>query len=431
MNFKRCEFMKSRKVRSTFQICGLMVIVLLSGCATVGPDLYKTSFTDYNDAIRKTSDGQMLSNLVRMRYLESPIFMQVASVSTSFNLNSNIGATAGLNEGALNNYGVSAGAGFSETPTITFSLPESRVYYGLLMAPLSTNQITQLIDAGFDSRDVIQATVKRINGLQNLTIDNSIVPQKPKSYPDFREALTLLKKLSIDELAEFAPGSGYSLWSSPVGPIDFGPMSQVAMLGAQVLLQKTAGGDIIKNAKDEWEVHTFARRMSLRFPPIALDSPDVQRLKKLLQLEPSRNSFPMLDYEFTTMEKGRAYVGQSPAALDPTASWVEIGVRGRSMMEIMQIASTAVQIPAKDIDAGVVWVDPERVSDPDSFGFVIKSSKDQPSNATLRTKYRDYWFYIEDSDLRSRESFSLLNALFAVTAGTVPGANPVLTLPVR
>ena len=430
MKMKWSQFMANFLVKWRVIACAVVAIAILQGC-TIGPRLYESSFTDYSDAIRKTSDGQMLSNLVRMRYFESPIFMQVASVSTSFNLNSNVGATAGINEGAPDSYGFNAGAGFSETPTITFSLPESRVYYGLLMAPLSTNQITQLIDAGFDSGDVIQAAVKRINGLRNITIDNSIVPQKPKSYTDFREALTLLNKLSIDELAEFAPGSGYSLWSSPVGPIEFDPMSQVAMLGAQVLIQNTAGGDIIKNAKDEWEVHTFARRMSLRFPPIALDSPDAQRLKKLLQLEPSRNAFPMLDFEFTTIEKGRAYVGQSPAALDPKAIWVEIGVRGRSMMEIMQIASTAVQIPADDIDAGVAFVSPERGSDPDGFGFVIKSSKDEPSNATLRTKYRGYWFYIEDVDLRSRESFALLNALFAVTAGTVPGANPVLTLPVR
>jgi hypothetical protein len=128
--------MSRQAVRSKILIWGLVIMGLLSGC-TVGPTLYKSSFDDYNDAIRKTSDGQMLANLVRMRYLESPVFLQVASVSTNFTLNSNAGASAGINEGAANNYGINVGAGFSESPTITFSLPESREYYGRLMAPLS------------------------------------------------------------------------------------------------------------------------------------------------------------------------------------------------------------------------------------------------------------------------------------------------------
>lgn len=61
----------------------------------------------------------------------------------------------------------------------------------------------------------------------------------------------------------------------------------------------------------------------------------------------------------------------------------------------------------------------------------IKSSRDEPSNATLRIKFRGNWYFIEDSDLKSREAFSMLNAMFAVTGGTVPGANPILTIPVN
>ena len=49
----------------------------------------------------------------------------------------------------------------------------------------------------------------------------------------------------------------------------------------------------------------------------------------------------------------------------------------------------------------------------------------------MRVKYRDHWFYIEDNDLESRETFTMLKSLFAVTGGTVPGANPILTLPVN
>lgn len=416
-------------VRLMVLICSIAVMWMFSGC-TIGPKVYKSSFEDFNDAIRKTSDGQMLSNLVRMRYLESPVFLQVASISTNFTLSGNIGASGTFPSGGSNTYGADIGGSYSENPTITFSLPESRGYYGLLMAPLSSNQILQLIDAGFDSGAVLRTGVRGINGLKNVTIEYSTYPQAPRSYGDFLEALTLIEKLNMEGLVDFAPASGFSLWSSPIGPVGKDPLSQAVMAAATVYA-KTAGGDLVENAKGMFELHTFSRRMALRFAPAAVNSPDAQRLKSLLRLDTEKNAYSMFDYEFTKIEKGRSYIGQSPAALDPEAIWQEIGIRGRSMMEIMQIASTAVQVPEEEISKGNVFVDPSPSPALEDPSFVIKSSKDEPSNATIRAKYRGYWFYIEDNDLKSREGFALLNSLFAVTAGTVPGANPVLTLPVN
>jgi hypothetical protein len=416
--------------RSAFLASGIVLMFALAGC-TIGPRMYESSFNDYNDAIRKTSDGQMLANLVRMRYFESPIFLQVASVSTNFTLNTSVGATGTFNQGAANSSGLSAGAGFSENPTITFSLPESREYYGRLMAPLSADQITLLIEAGFDSEVLMRTAIRRINRLRNLTIEYSTYPQAPSSYAEFLEVFALIKKLSFEGLVEFGPGLGTTVWSAPVGPVDHGGLSGVALLATQVFAQWTAGGELIPNEKNEIQLHTFKRRMSLRFAPAAVDSPDAQRLRKLLSLSPEKNAFPISDLELTKIEKGRAYTGASPAALDPTAIWPSIGLQGRSMMEIMQIASAAVQVPAKDTEAGIAFVDPSVTSDAGGDWLVVRSSKDEPENASLRIRYRDQWFYVADNDLQSREAFALLNALFAVTGGTVPGANPILTLPVN
>ena len=427
MKLKQSKFMTGRKVKSALLICGLIGLVTISGCG-IGVKAYKSSFEDFNDAIRKTADSQMLSNLVRMRYLESPVFLQVSSISTNFTLSGNLGASATLPEGVSNTYGIDAGAGYSESPTITFSLPESRGYYGLLMAPLSSNQILQLIDAGFDSGAVLRTGIRGINGLKNVTIEYSTYPSAPQSYGDFLEALTLVEKLNTEGLVDFAPSSGFGLWSSPIGPIGKDPLSQ-ALLVASIVYAKNAGGDLVENGKGMYELHTFSRRIALRFAPAAVNSPDAQRLKSLLQLDTDKNAYSMFDHEFTKIEKGRAYIGQSPAALDPEAVWQEIGIRGRSMMEIMQISSTAVQVPEEEISKGNVFVVPSSVQEDPSF--VIKSSTGEPSNATIRTKYRGYWFYIEDNDLKSREGFALLTAMFAVTAGTVPGANPILTLPVN
>jgi hypothetical protein len=420
---------KPSAVRSSFMAAGLVLMSILSGCM-IGPKVYESSFNDYNDAIRKTSDGQMLSNLVRMRYLESPIFLQVSSVSSSFSVGGSAGASGTFISGGNDQAGVNAGGSYSENPTITFSLPESRKYYGMLMAPLSSFQILQLVDGGWNSRDVLRTGLRGMNNLKNSTTEYSTYPWKPPSHADFHEALMLIEKLAMEGLVELKAAGAWTIWSTAMGPVGKDPLAQT-VLAAAAVYAKDSGADLVENADGKYDLHAFTRRMFLGFAPAAANSPDAQRLKSLLQLDPNRSSYPIRDFEFTAAEKALSYGGDTPATLNPESIWGEVGVRGRSMMEIMQIASTNVQVPQEDIDNGIVFVNPSSSAPVEDGMFIVKSSKDEPTTATVRTRYRGNWFYIEDNDLQSRQSFALLNAMFAVTAGTVPGANPVLTIPVN
>jgi hypothetical protein len=45
-------------------------------------------------------------------------------------------------------------------------------------------------------------------------------------------------------------------------------------------------------------------------------------------------------------------------------------------------------------------------------------------------KYRSGWFFIDDKDMQSKQTFSMLQQLFAMQAEAGESATPVLTLPV-
>jgi len=60
----------------------------------------------------------------------------------------------------------------------------------------------------------------------------------------------------------------------------------------------------------------------------------------------------------------------------------------------------------------------------------IHSSKQEPENAYVAVLYRRNRFYIDDSDLTSKSTFSLLMQLFALQAGEIKSSGPILTLPV-
>jgi len=419
-------------VRPTVLACGFAIITMLSGC-TLGPKLYKTSFTQYNEAVRQTLDEQMLSNLVRMRYLESPMFLQVSSLNASFSVGANADLSGTFPSGGSNSVGAGLGGSYTESPTISFSMPESREYYGRLLAPLSAKQVTSLVLAGFDSELVFRTSVRGINGLRNLSADFEGPSKEPLEHARFIEVLELINKLRSEGIVDLELGGKETSWSSPVTVDATSAISQVLLLGAASYAMSN-DAEIVGYPDGQWQTHRYEKNMALRFSPAAKDSPDAQRLKKLLGLDADRNNFPIVEAEMVNAEKARGILGQSPGALDPSVVWAEIGLRGRSMLEIMQVASKEVRVPGQDVELGIAAANRSpgmQSSNGATDWLVIKSSDSKPSNSSLSIEYRGHWFYIDDTDLQSRETFAMLTALFAVVGGTVPGAHPVLTMPVR
>jgi len=417
--------------------------LLLAGCQA-GPALYETSFTEYNDAVRKTLDEQMLANLVRMRYLESPIFLQVSSLNTSFSIGGNVGASGTFVESGNNQAGASIGGSYSENPTISFSMPESREYYGRLLAPLSAKQVNSLVLGGFDTELVFRTSVRGVNGLRNMSADYGDSSAQTSAQANFLEMLGLVTKLRSEGLIDLELGGKETFWSSPVPMNVTGDLAKVALFATSVyalsndseIVEYGVGpdGQPVRGGQGLWQTHMYEKNMALRFAPAAKDSPDARRLKGLLALETERNNFPIVEAEMVNAEKGRGVMGLAPGALDPSVTWAEIGMRGRSMMEILQVASKEVRVPGDDIARGTATADRSgrlKITTGEADWLVVKSSADKPDNSSLRIKYRGNWFYIDDTDLKSRETFALITALFAVVGGTVPGAHPVLTLPVN
>ena len=54
----------------------------------------------------------------------------------------------------------------------------------------------------------------------------------------------------------------------------------------------------------------------------------------------------------------------------------------------------------------------------------------RPPDAHVAVKYKDYWFYIEDTDQETKSTFSLLMELARLELTGKAGPGPQLTLPV-
>jgi len=107
-----------------------------------------------------------------------------------------------------------------------------------------------------------------------------------------------------------------------------------------------------------------------------------------------------------------------------------INVETTSALDWIRHAGSMVEVPAPHLEAGIVeqssWEEEE------NRFITIRSSKSRPKNAVVAVSFRDWWFYIDATDTRSKQSFRLIKFLIRLRLDLEGGKQqvPVLTVPV-
>ena len=60
--------------------------------------------------------------------------------------------------------------------------------------------------------------------------------------------------------------------------------------------------------------------------------------------------------------------------------------------------------------------------------FQIKSSKDKPDHSLVAINTRDYWYYIDDRDILSKNMFGFVQILMSLTADGQSGVSPLISI---
>ena len=349
-----------------------MLAAAMVGCHFAGPVSVKTGRAHYNTAIQQTNSQQLLLNIVRLKYRDVPFFLEVASVSTSFDVGATAGGRATLPEAARKTYGLDAGVSFHEKPTVTYTPLQGEQFVSQLMSPIDLNTILLLYHSGWSVERVFRVCLASVNGVKNAPSASGPTPTRVPTYEEFRKLTKLLRVLQVRGVLEMGHGTS--------------------------------------EGNDEPLV-------VIRIAEEALECDEVKELCDLLALERGRGSFPL------TTE-----IGVRPRD--------RLAVVPRSLISSFFFVSQSVEVPSTDERAGRVTV--TRDEDGNRFDWTevtgglmrIRSAGLPPVNAYSVVYYRGSWFYIDDSDLTSKSTFSLLMQLFALQAGDIRATGPVLTLPV-
>lgn len=348
-----------------------LVFVAFGGCSISGPTSIRTSRTNYNDAIARTSAEQLLLNLVRLRYRDVPLFLEVSSVTTTFEVEVAGGMGVRSTTPEIASVDLDGSVTLSERPSVTYLPLQGENFVKKLMTPLETETLALMYHSGWTLDRMLKVCVRRLGPLVNAARASGPTPRLVPEYRDFFEAAGLLQQLW--EAGDLELGLATN---------DKGPPSLV-----------------------------------IRFDSGARSSDEVSRLKVLLGLPASMELTGITASQTEITGEGVALVTRSlmscmyflSQGVEPPTADVEAGR-----------VTVTINEQGEEFDWAAI-----------TGGLMrVRSSSSRPRDAYVAVEYRGSWFYVEDGDLDSKSTFALLGQLLELQSGGTQGMRPVLTLPV-
>jgi hypothetical protein len=311
----------------------------------------------------------LLLNMVKLRYGDTPVFLDVTSVINSYEVSGS--ASLGANWKFHPSYesGASAGAtGFyADRPTITYSPSTGEKFSKSMLTPIPPSAIFFFIQAGYNVEAVFRVLVQSINGIRNSF--GGIAKTRPAD-PEFY--------LLIERMRRIQDSGAYEI-------------------RVQKSTEREALAAVFSDKVDE---KTEA---------------DITEVRKMLGLDPKARDFRVVYGSIAANDREIAILSRSV---------LQVLVNLASSIEVPEthVAEKRVSPSLVEEAAGGNPVKPV---------MRIRSSSQKPEDAFVAVPYRNHWFWIDDKDLGSKGLFSFFMFIFNLVDTGVKEGAPVVTIPAR
>lgn len=413
----------------TWRIYVPALMLLSSGCM-LGPRSLERSHLPYNEALKESTDEQLLLNLVRLRYNEDLQQLDVASIAAQYEANSSVEARPFFLAPNPSNSNVifktftsilpAFTANAANRPTISFTPLDDPENIRPLFVPSTLDGLIFLAETSWPVSTVFRLWVDQLNDLANAPQASGPSRGIAPVYQEFQRATQLIQELQDAGALRFA---------SEASSVEHGDPIPESAVTAAAQVEAARNGYEFRQKKDKtWVLTKRGRRLELRInPEFSADGRAVE-LRTLLHLKPDLNEYEVRiggpDSTFQTRRD------------EPLLS--EILIYPRSTVQALFYISYGVEIPPEHIESRVVK--PTLGPDGTPFDwqqmtnglFTVHSAKQfcRPPCAYIAIRYRDRWYYIDDRDTDSKITFALMMTMTRVNLLGSRKGGPALTLPV-
>jgi hypothetical protein len=121
--------------------------ILLGGCFRFGPINLNIDQIDYSRAVAEGERGQVLLNIIRIRYGDTPTFVNATQVISGYQLQRNVNGTFEVfpHAAASTFLGGGGSVRLQESPTFTFQPVGGEAFAQAFLRPLPPDQLLTLL----------------------------------------------------------------------------------------------------------------------------------------------------------------------------------------------------------------------------------------------------------------------------------------------
>lgn len=359
--------LSTRRQLRRLVLSGLALNMLAStGCGHLGVRSIERDRLGYSLALSESIKAQALINLVRLRYIDAPVFLDVSQIVSSDSMETSASLAGVYRVFGIQNWDsvtLNGGAKFTQRPTVTFSPLTGDKFMRAMMEPIQPAQILSLVESGYDAHFVLETCVSAINGLHN----RSIVAQRARPADE-----SFVRLMAVISQVQAEGAIGFRLERA-------GKAEPVCVT-------------VFRRPQGNPEVESAAREV-----------------KALLGLDAEQERFVVVRGDVA-----------GPAG--------QLTMQTRSMLQVMASLSSYIEVPPEDVASGRAMAAPPVPATGTAMFRVFSGSK-RPADAFCAVRYRERWFWVDDRDWSSKRTLSFVMFLFTLaSAGTDPSL-PVLTIP--
>ena len=415
-----------RRIGDATRLAGVAVLVAaLTGCGGLGPSMLQSSRLQYNEAVKKTTEEQLLLNIVRLRYTDTPSSLAVSSIAAQFEVTKSFQLTpffvASGAEVAKSYAAVlpQLGIAGADRPTLSFTPLDDQEFTRKLFTPIPLDGLLYLAKTTWPIATVFRLYLENLNWISNAETASGPTPKSAPVFLDFQRGVRALQTLQdrgaiVFSVEERTEPQGSPL---PAGSVSARDVVEAAKSGYEYRRDEASGA---------WTLVKKTPQPVLLIDPRAVDSADMREVTRAFRLKPGVTRFPI------TQET----LGPFPST-SPPEGVTTIDVETRSLLQALYYVSHGVQIPEEHAGAGQVTVTRDAAGQPFDWQavtdglFRVRSIKSDgpPAGAHVAVPYKGYWFYVDDADQDTKATFSLLMELSHLELTAKGGAAPVLTIP--
>lgn len=168
-------------------------LFLVTGCTSIGPGTVTRDRFDYSRSIAESWKRQQLLNIVKLRYLDPPVHVDVGQIVSGYSLETDVSLGGNLE---TDNRSLSLGAAgrYTDRPTITYTPVTGSRFLRSAMMPLPPDSVFFMVQAGWPADGVLFTAVTSLNGLKN---QQATLAGVTPADPEFLRVLELLRKIQV------------------------------------------------------------------------------------------------------------------------------------------------------------------------------------------------------------------------------------------